>query len=300
MRVTNRRSYQVQCFFCDYWYLIFLVLAGVIFGIWLNANQSNVASPQAPGVETPPPIVGESPYYSTQTMIANPTEEENGSGSSTQVPILPSLPSDEKPEFIIAFIPIEWNDSVADFESVAIQHYTFFVYESGIEDYFEMDIRFVNQDDSLFAMSDNIVAELILYGTSQVPADRYVGLTTVDMGYEGDYGLAGWTMGDDCQGAISEYFDEEITAHELGHTFGLCDEYSMEAWELQNEHYINNCPNQLDDSCEMDEICFGVVAHDGSNSIMGVAGLIGEYSFNDQCKNALAARFASMMTGSNP
>lgn len=300
MKDHNKGAYHVQCFLCDYWYLLLLVIGGLIFAIWFKVNNANIAIPQAPVEETSTPVYRESPMNTTPITPTNSPELGSETDVMAQPPTSPSPIGGENPEFIIAFVPIEWNNSIADFETVAAQHFSYFLNESGIDNYFDMDIRFVNQDDSLKAMSDNIVTELILYGTSQMPADRYVGLTTVDMNYEGDYSIAGWTMGDDCQGVIAEYFDEEITAHELGHTFGLCDEYSMKAWEDQNEHYINKCPNQLDASCEMDEICVGVISSDGSNSIMGVAGLIGEYSYNDPCKNALASRFASMRNANNP
>jgi hypothetical protein len=86
-----------------------------------------------------------------------------------------------------------------------------------------------------------------------------------------------------------------ITAHELGHTFGLCDEYNYSEWVLQNESFMGGCPNPYPASCPMitsDEItCDGQPTSDGRNSIMGPAGLFGEYGFNDACLEHLQQTF---------
>lgn len=47
-----------------------------------------------------------------------------------------------------------------------------------------------------------------------------------------------------------------LAAHELGHTFGLCDEHNSIIWKLQDIPLIGRCPNgDLDNNSFLDPIC---------------------------------------------
>lgn len=295
MRNRHKSSFIVGCLICDYWYVILFAILVIAWGVWFRNHQLPGDSAFEPISPTSTPAVGGLPGNATLT----PTEvAANPQPTITTVP-LPEEP-DRKPEYIIAFMPVEWDDNIADFQTVALKHFNFFVDKSAIDAYFNVQIRFIEEDESLSATSEVLVNDLILYGVSEIPADRYVGITTADIALGDDSDVAGWTMGDDCQGAISEYFDEEITAHELGHTYGLCDEYSMEAWQLQNDFLKNGCPNSLDETCQLGDLCIGVAPPRGGNSMMGAAGFPGEYDYNLQCKKALLTRFETLSGGTNP
>ncbi|MEW5996038.1 MAG: carboxypeptidase-like regulatory domain-containing protein [Candidatus Micrarchaeota archaeon] len=73
-----------------------------------------------------------------------------------------------------------------------------------------------------------------------------------------------------------------ISAHELGHTFGLCDDYNPYVWESQNAALFSPCPNpkptlentlgECTASCEPEgACCYGIVNPDGTYSTMGSA-----------------------------
>lgn len=82
-----------------------------------------------------------------------------------------------------------------------------------------------------------------------------------------------------------------LIAHELGHTFGLCDHYNPDVWERQNKNLqnifvpliygvygcTNEKPNDLNTggkvgSCENDSACyFGLKLDEGVYSVMGSA-----------------------------
>ncbi|MEK6828381.1 MAG: hypothetical protein AABX78_03455, partial [Nanoarchaeota archaeon] len=47
----------------------------------------------------------------------------------------------------------------------------------------------------------------------------------------------------------------QIPAHEVGHTYRLCDEYSHELWERQDREV--KCPNKFPDYCSKTGDCYG-------------------------------------------
>jgi len=52
-----------------------------------------------------------------------------------------------------------------------------------------------------------------------------------------------------------DFFDH-TSAHELGHTYGLCDEYDESDWNRQDGFFLNLCPNgDLDNDGGLDSIC---------------------------------------------
>ncbi len=54
---------------------------------------------------------------------------------------------------------------------------------------------------------------------------------------------------------FGDFFDH-VSAHELGHTYGLCDEYSEDDWNKQDGFFLNLCPNgDLDNDGSLDSIC---------------------------------------------
>jgi len=88
--------------------------------------------------------------------------------------------------------------------------------------------------------------------------DRIIGITPDDIevwnGIACVSGVNGYTRMD-YDMALVEYEDPVVTSHELGHTFGNCDEYLWSAWDLQN--YTYGCPNEYPQCCE-DHPCCGV------------------------------------------
>lgn len=199
-----------------------------------------------------------------------------------------------RPTYVIAFIPLSWEGSRAAFESAALSHGKLFVSESGISAYADVELRLL--DDELDTALDDawLVHEVVRFGLVREPADRYVGLTDQDLAPLGDISVAGWTFGPDSLGAVVEDHKAMITAHELGHTFGLCDEYLYSEWSRQNAEA--ECPNPYPPDCsqEPDVWCDGLPAPDGRHSMMTHAGLRGAYAYNEPSHARLQVRFAEL------
>jgi predicted Zn-dependent protease len=87
--------------------------------------------------------------------------------------------------------------------------------------------------------------------------DRVLGITsaniTVKAGVSCSTAPAGYTTGIGTENTVvSEYNVIEASTHELGHTFGLCEEYSLAAWNKQNTPSINaygSCQNPYPQEC---------------------------------------------------
>ncbi len=75
--------------------------------------------------------------------------------------------------------------------------------------------------------------------------------------------------------------NSHVLAHEIGHTFNLCDDYNPNTWDNQNNNYP--CPNEkptsnnsnILGSCETNPVCtYGVLYNDGKYSVMGSGNII--------------------------
>ena len=54
------------------------------------------------------------------------------------------------------------------------------------------------------------------------------------------------------------------TAHEIGHTYGLCDEYDVSTWNFQDGYFLNLCPN-AGDGGSFNQECVNTSTLDGAN-----------------------------------
>jgi len=283
------------CWLCDNSLLMlaFLVLGIIAFLRW----GSILELVSLPSFSTPTPtptltpLPGTTPTITTTTVpTMSPTE-------------LPTPTPVSMPEFVMVIVPLRWQSGRDDFERAAQQQAENFIEESGIEDYFIVDVILLeNELDDARLDSNELVYDLVEYGLEQTPGDRYIGLTDGDIAPEGISDVSGWTAGG--VGVVSETSDVYVTAHELGHTFGLCDEYSYREWFRQNEEYLGGCPNPYPPDCPQtltdDVICDGLPTVDGRNSIMGPAGLPGEYGFNHASLAHLQQIFQELAEASVP
>lgn len=280
---------QVTCFLCDYglFALACLLVAGVAI-VRLLSTESPVV----------PPVAREPTPVSTAFLPA-PSPE----AISTDVPVESITPTTLPPvisryQYTLAFIPLNWAGSPAAFSQSAQQNAVFFINQSGLQDFFDVQVLIIpegleNQDFS----SDDLVYDVMFYAIeNQIIADRYIGLTDGDLSPEGISSVVGWTTGE--QGMVVEALEIFVTAHELGHTFGLCDEYSYAEWLRQNEEF-GGCPNQYPPSCPQvlmaGVVCEGFSAPGGENSIMGPAGLPGDYAFNEESLDQIHNYFQGLI-----
>jgi hypothetical protein len=270
---------QIACFVCDYGLIFLAILSVAAVAAWRYGSGIPTAPEPLPA--TPPPISTSS--FSTATFDV---VETSTAPASTKIPTaVPAQPS--KPEFILVFVPVAWQSGLDRFNELAQLQADMFISESRIDDYFTVRVEFLDVGPDNVSLADQYLDSTVLeFGLAHMPGDRYIGLTDGDLSLEGDSSIAGWTTGLSGQSVVAEANGISITAHELGHTFGLCDEYNYAAWDSENQETSSGCPNPYPSTCpktiEGGVICLGTPTSDGRNSIMGSAG-DDSYGFNDSC-----------------
>lgn len=198
--------------------------------------------------------------------------------------------------FVIAFVPVDWDGSFDVFQSTAYEYGTYFMQKSNLDAYVQVQFAVVPAALNGISPSDpNLIGKIVSLGHAYVQADRYIGVTSDTLFLNGE-SVGGWTNGPNSQGIVIQANGPEAAAHELGHTFGLCDEYNYGKWQTENATW--GCPNPFPPLCPQDArfSCPGQPAADGSNSIMGTPGLPGPYAFNDTCYAYLQSVFAWMFS----
>lgn len=324
--MMGRRSQDTLCFLCDYGLIIlglFLVLV-VFFQTQISSSTLLPLEPTRVFKTATLPISTQidSTIESTTTPPQVFTQVVPTSKPETSPPLIPTLndvppiipesatpttsvistPTD-MPEFIIVFIPLRWAGSADSFSVSANEQVDIFIKASNIDQYFRVKIKILDQGLGQVSLSDDtLVDKVIEFGLKTYPADRYVGLTDGDLVLENSSWVAGWTYGPETLGVVAESGGKEISAHELGHTFGLCDEYNYSYWKAQNETFPDGCPNPYPNSCTKDDTlggitCDGNPTTTGRNSIMGPAGMNGKYGFNSSSLEYLHKKFQSLSDG---
>jgi Tol biopolymer transport system component len=208
---------------------------------------------------------------------------------------LVSAQSTGKPGYIIAFVPMKWSGSLDAFDREATAQGNVFIRESGIEKYARVEIKLIHERlDNVDLKSYSLLPIVVAFGLSRAPADRYVGLTNGDIAPGGSSSVVGYTYGNNSNGLVVEAGDQNVAAHELGHTFGLCDEYSFVVWEAQNQR--GGCPNPYPPDCPRTKFidCLGNKTPNGGRSIMGPAGLTVLREFDQSARDHFDKTFARM------
>lgn len=297
-----KKSYgeDVVCLICDYGWVILGVLAVITVGLW----QYGLESPPGGGGQavplSQPTSVVLAPTLDVPThsppVIWTPTVFYS---TSTPFP-LPTLAAVPKSEYIIAFIPVNWVSSKRQFDQMVDAHASIFIQKSQIQEYFDVKVVKMEEGINLDLNNESSLIELLDFGLSQSAADRYIGLTESNIALNGVTEITGYSFGPGFQAVVAESEHYMVTAHELGHTFGLCDEYNYSVWVEQNSEFEEQCPNPFPppDVCAhtSEELCPGYETADGKNSLMGPSGLEGEYAFNDACLSRLKSEFEKGIT----
>lgn len=288
----------VICWLCDHGLMLLVVLGAVILFVILNNSNLGIQNPAPLGFT---PTLAPTTIYSpspTLTATSLPSVTPTIEVSYTATPIT------QEYGFVLAFLPLNWESGDLEFKEAAQQQADVFVAESGIDDYFSVEVVILDVGlDNADLTDPALLVDVIRFGLEQVAADRYIGLTDGDLAPGGEEDVVGWTN-PQYAGVVGESTDIYVTAHELGHTFGLCDEYSYTEWSRQDEDAPEGCPNPFPTLCEKslsyDVICEGQPTADGQNSIMGPSGMLGEYGFNEASFMYLHQEFQRLVEESSP
>lgn len=275
------------CWLCDYGVFAAVFLLILLIGLYRILYGTQAAAPVIVLTASPTAVL----VTKTNTPFAT---------GSISAPSVTPTALREKPEFILVFVPVDWNSDQAIYQQAAQNQAQIFIRESNIDRYFTVVVVALEQGiENVSLESSDLVYDILEFAMQKQAGDRYIGLTDGDLSPDGYSDVAGWTSGGNAM--VVEYAAEYVTAHELGHTFGLCDEYSYTEWSRQNSEYTIGCPNPYPTDCPRVDSgvvdCDGEPASDGSNSIMGPAGLEGEYSFNKFCLTNLRATFDTLSSG---
>lgn len=280
----------ILCWMCDYGAFVVALLIIFTIGLWRFQNEVDAIVP----VPTPTNVV---------PVIVNTLVSPTIQSVFTEVvlPPISSIPNSasQKPEFILVFVPVNWQSSHKAFQEAAQNQVDIFISESNLGLYFTPKVIILQDGLQNVSLSnENLEYDVLEFGLQKQAGDRYIGLTDGDLQSNGNRDVIGWTTFGG-QAVIAESNDPYVVAHELGHTFGLCDEYSYSDWSHQNDAISSGCPNPYPASCPLVESntpnCDGDPTQDGRNSIMGPAGLDGLYGYNNACLFFLEDIFQSLL-----
>ena len=202
-----------------------------------------------------------------------------------------------KPEYVLVFVPVSWSGTMDEFDRAADAQAQFFIERSGIGVFANVQIVPIHEILNAPLDDPNLPDRVVRFALPRESGDRYIGLTDGDLVLYGWRDVVGWTqLGG--MAVVCEAPYAAVTAHELGHTYNLCDEYNYEYW-LRQSQFLGECPNPYPPDCPHlagvvgEVICDGLPASDGSPSIMGPA--IGpQQKYNDPSLTHLHTVFASM------
>ncbi|GAB4480142.1 MAG: hypothetical protein OHK0031_01060 [Anaerolineales bacterium] len=294
--MEKRPGDDLLCFLCDYPWLALIFVLLVLFAL---IRLRPVSAPAEPALSQTPASAAVTPL-SVSPLPSLTVRAPAGQIPPSAQPTLVGQPSSTPsvPTFTLAFIAVNWRGNLADFRLSAQAQAQTFAAEAGLENFLRLNVIAADAAMTDQDLTDPALVDLVLaFAREQgIRADRYVGLTNADLAPEGMSGVVGWTSGG--SGLMVETQDPYVTAHELGHTFGLCDEYNYADWSRQNSEYAGGCPNPYPAFCDQALAggvnCDGTPADDGANSIMGPAGLLGDYSYNRNCLTHLQQKFAEL------
>lgn len=299
MPSQNSSRDDFACWLCDYGWLLAAFAIVMVLGWYLRGRW---VQPNAPPVVAP--IDTQTIPYATASVIGTQavplTETPTLQTATPAAPIFtPSPEPPSMPQYVIVVVPLAWSGDYADFEASAWREINRFTSESGINSYFDVQVILLADNmASADLRSDELIFDMVEFAAEREPADRYIGLTDGDIVLDGDRGTTGWTTGPNSLGVVGEADAAYIVAHELGHTFGLCDEYAYVYWEEQDSYFVGGCPNPFPDNCEqltdLEPYCSGAPTGDGRNSIMGPSGLDGPYGYNAPSYGHLQEIFSEM------
>lgn len=336
--MQKRSTNNFACIFCDYALYLLAALIVLILFLYFNAGISgfgpSLALPQSgePGrlpqqPQITPAIANASTIMPAQPTVTSVVKTENtatpaAGTTQTQAPTnmlgLPSIETQASatgtqtsptnnvtpspagpPEYVVAFVPVHWKGTRQEFIDTANRQGYFFRQASGLENFFNVKYIFFELTFSEGKLTDSdLLDRMLVWAIQRDPADRYIGLTDGDLAPDNNTWVAGYTFGIDTQGVLAETTEDTIAAHELGHTYGLCDEYNYNSWDEQNQSLSDGCPNPYPSHCPKNtgvvNECDGTPSSDGKMSLMASSGPPDQSAYNETCQEHLTEFFQQL------
>ncbi len=203
-----------------------------------------------------------------------------------------------KREYILVFVPVEWSGTMDEFDSAVQEQLSFFVTRSELDRYAEVKPVALHENLTGVGLDNPDLPDLVMrFALSREPGDRYIGLTDGDLVLNGQSGVVGWSRFGS-SAVVCEASYPVVSAHELGHTYNLCDEYNYIFWAQQDQE-LGGCPNPYPPNCPQVMsrnmvTCEGLPAESGAPSIMGPA-MGPQQEYNRPCLDHLASIFEGML-----
>ena len=168
--------------------------------------------------------------------------------------------------FDFIYVPVNWSGSNAEFEQEATAQYEKFIKGAGIENCQNKPTKHIIQPDpnnceipqlkhcmynnaEIHSVLNKIVTCAQNAGFTINSANtRVIGITSSDICVGGHTGVLGYTLLGNVS-VVGEAGHREVTAHELGHTFYFCEQYSQSEWKDQNimAAPVGGCQNYYPD-----------------------------------------------------
>lgn len=232
-----------------YWKIILIAFITIIECSFVFASSISIEAQVDPDNN----IIESDENNNTQTISANVVETK---------------------EFRTIFRGVDWAFSDEDFVEYSQKQARFILGTYPVSQgkyYTEFNLApFDSRTDPTQELSDtDYLSILIGLHLSELLAgknfDRIVGLVTDDWFSAHGSESEGISHPLEHSAILASISSPSISAHEIGHTYGLCDEYYYNVWSYQNllAFLTGGCPNSFPESCDEGVLCKGSIDTEG-------------------------------------
>lgn len=244
---------------------------------------------------------GTNQTQASTSMLGLPSIETQANATVTETNLTNNVtPSPARPpEYVVALIPVHWKETRQEFIDAANRQGDFFRQTSEVENYFHVKNFFFEVTYSEGKPTDSdLLGRMLVWTIQRDSADRHIGLTDGALATDNNTWIVGYTFGIDTQGMLAETTEDTIAAHELGHTYGLCDEYNFDSWDEKNKSLSDRCPNPYPSDCPKNtgvvNECNGTPSNNGKMALMASSSSPDQSAYNETFQEHLAEFFQQL------
>lgn len=208
----------------------------VSFTASVEPSADIVLSFDPPSVTLPPDESAQSILHATTTEatpLGNYEITVTASGGGKQYSTLIELSIRSRSQYTIVFIPLNWQGNLDTFYSEALQQASFLIDNVGILTWDNTAVISLSQNlvlnfDKTDVENFNSWNDISQFAINRgFAGDRYVAITNEEIWGDVE-GYSNWSPV-----VVLEDGAVHVTAHELGHSWGLLDEYNGDIWLQQ-------------------------------------------------------------------